>query len=104
MKIIIIICCIVGVAIQIHAQSYIIPNGVTLFPNTGIGQEIRVIQGDTGDYTGFFLDTKDMHVFPLSPNYFYMDMYMDEGVRVYEVLSGDLDPIPIGYLGGQIAT
>lgn len=76
--------CLFGVALQLHAQGYIVPNGVSY---TGLNifgaYEIRVLQNPSnGNYTGFWLAPQGMTQ-PI--NTFSFDRYLDEGVRVFLV-------------------
>lgn len=63
----------------LHAQAFIVPNGVTMQPNNGV----RVIQNPSdGNYTGFFL-------YQQTPTTFLFSSLADEGVRVFQVTLND---------------
>ena len=71
----------IGTTSQLHAQGYIVPNGVTSAYNSPI--EIRVIQNpNTLDYTGFTF-------FPGTGDSFMYAHLLDEGVRVFFVSAND---------------
>jgi hypothetical protein len=84
-----------GFALRLAAQGYIVPNGVTYAGYSPIfmGYEVDVIQNPSnGDYTGFALSPQMITTFSFAT-------YLDEGVRVFRVSSGDpvsLDPILAG--------
>ena len=89
---------LLGVALHVHAQGYMVPNGVTNFGlNFAGGYEIRVRQsGTNSDYTGFMLTPEGRT--PPSPftNTFAYSHYLDESVRVFFVSSNQpvsLQPI-----------
>jgi PEP-CTERM motif len=77
---------------ELHAQGYIVPNGVSLFPGgaTGSGSIVTVIQNPTNsDFTGFYLDPQGSSTFLFNP-------FLDEQVRTFLVSSNDsisLQPI-----------
>jgi hypothetical protein len=79
-----------GVILKLHAQGYIVPNGVSYFGLNFLGgYEIRVLQNPTNtDYTGFLLTPQgktppsSLHI-----NTFSFSGYVDEGVRVFLVSS-----------------
>ena len=83
---------------QIHAQGYIIPGGVT-YGNSDLftGTEIDVIQNPTNsDYTGFALEPKGKTPPTVYTNTFLFNLLLDEGVRVFLVNSNQpisLQPI-----------
>lgn len=87
--------------LNVHAQGYIVPNGVTyLGLNTFGGYEIRVLQNPTNsDYTGFWLKPAGMTPPTVFTNTFSVDYYLDEGVRVFLLSANDplsLDTILAG--------
>ncbi len=78
-------------SVQAKAQGYIVPNGVTYLGFGGLGgYETHVLQNPTnGNYTGFLLS-------PQSQTTFSFSVFLDEGVRVFQVSSNDpisLQPI-----------
>ena len=79
-----------GVILQLHAQGYIVPNGVTYLGQTSLGYETHVLQNPTNsNYTGFVLN-------PIDINTFSFFSFTDEGVRVFVVSENDpisLQPI-----------
>jgi len=85
---------------QIHAQGYIVPNGVTYVGYSDIfsGYLMNVIQNPTNsDYTGFALSpVGKTPPTSLYTNTFSFSIYVDEGVRVFLVSANDpisLQPI-----------
>lgn len=82
---------VLAVTLQLQAQGYIVPNGVTYGGYlSGFGYEIDVIYNPANSYaTGFFLT-------PKSANTFQFDPIVDVGVRVFQVSADDpisLQPI-----------
>jgi len=78
-------------AVQVEAQGYIVPNGVTYLGFGGLGgYETHVLQNPTnGNYTGFLLSRQ-------SQTTFLFGAFLDEGVRVFQVSPNDpvsLQPI-----------
>lgn len=92
--------CLFGMILQLHAQGYIIPNGVTSLGFNGAGYEIHVIQNPTNaDYTGFSLDPMGKTLPTLYTNTYRFTPFVDEGVRTFLVSSNDaisLQPILAG--------
>ena len=71
-----------GTVLQLHAQGFIVPNGVTSV-NIGIANEIVVIQHPSPqDTTGFILLSRGGDSFAFSS-------VVDEGVRVFFVSAND---------------
>jgi PEP-CTERM motif len=71
-----------GTALQLHAQGYLVPNGVTAV-HIADNVDVRVIQNPTnGDYTDFRLA-------PVGVNGFIFSSASDEGVRVFLVSLND---------------
>ena len=91
-----ILSCLFGVAFQIYAQGYIVPNGVTTnyIPDSG---EISVIHDPTNSYyTGFFLNPIGKTQPTTYTNTFAFGVVLDVGVRAFLVQSNDaisLQPI-----------
>ena len=91
--------CCLAATLQIQAQGYIIPIGVTYVGYSGLfnGYEIDVIQNPTNsDYTGFALEPKGKTPPTVYTNTFLFNLYLDEGVRVFLVNSNQpisLQPI-----------
>ncbi len=84
--------------LQLHAQGYIVPNGVSYAGNVpGLGSEIHVLQNPTNsDYTGFFLTPQGKTQPTVYTNTFSFNPFLDEGVRTFLVSSNDsisLQPI-----------
>jgi len=77
-------------AVCLHAQGYIVPNGVSFPGFNGLGYETRVLQNPTNsDYTGFLLT-------PQNASTFQFAVFLDEGVRTFLVSSNasiSLQPI-----------
>jgi hypothetical protein len=90
-----------GALIQVHAQGYIVPNGVTFNGFDGVGYSVFVTQNpSTGDYTGFDLNPVG-ETPPSSPyvNTYLFNPIVDEGVRTFIVSANDaisLQPIMAG--------
>ena len=82
--------CMIGAALHLHAQGYIVPNGVTFLGFNGAGYEIHVLQNPTnGNYTGLSLLPQHSTSFQFSP-------FADEGVRTFIVSSNQpVSPQPI---------
>ena len=76
-------------SINLFAQGYIVPNGVTHQRySPGIGYTVHVLQNPTNlDYTGFALNPLGITQPSLYVNTFSFDHYVDEGVRVFLVSS-----------------
>lgn len=71
-------CCVVGITFQIHAQGYIVANGVTPANFSGVSA-FHVLQNPTnGNYTGFVF-------IPQTVSAFLFDAFADESVRVFFV-------------------
>ena len=89
---------ILSATLHIHAQGYIVPNGVTYGGFNGVGYAVNVIHDPTNGYaTGFFLDPVGKTP-PTSTytNTFRFDPLVDIGVRAFLVSSNDpvsLQPI-----------
>jgi hypothetical protein len=86
--------CVFAFTIGVNAQGYIVPNGVTYLGLSDLGAyETHVLQNPTnGGYTGFLLR-------PQSQTSFSFDVFVDEGVRVFQVSPNDpisLQPIQAG--------
>ncbi|MCU0785784.1 MAG: PEP-CTERM sorting domain-containing protein [Verrucomicrobia bacterium] len=89
---------LLSATLQLHAQGYIVPNGVVYAGLHSGGYEIDVVHDPTNGYsTGFFLDPLSKTP-PASPytNTFLFDYILDVGVRVFLVSLNDpvsLQPI-----------
>jgi hypothetical protein len=86
---------IFGAILQVHAQGYIVPNGVTYIGQTGLGYETDVIHDPANlYYTGFGLDPRGRTP-PTSTyiNTFLFDPIVDVSVRVF--LVSENDPISL---------
>jgi hypothetical protein len=83
-KFVILLGCLFAAILQLHAQGYIVANGVTYAGSTpSLGAEIHVLQNPTnGDYTGFSLT-------PQGGNAFLFNPFVDEGVRTFLVSFND---------------
>jgi hypothetical protein len=86
-------CCLLSATSQLHAQGYIVPNGVVYVGDIrGLGYEIDVLHNPAptnGAHTGFFLQ-------PQNPTTFLFAGIVDIGVRVFFVSANDpvsLQPI-----------
>lgn len=90
--------CLLAAMLQLHAQGYIEPNGVTFNGFDGLGYSVFVIQNPTnGDYTGFDLNPNGKTP-PASPyvNTYLFNPFLDEQVRTFLVSSNQpisLQPI-----------
>ena len=86
-----------GIAFQLHAQGYIVPNGVTYAGNDpNFGSIIHVLQNPTNsDHTGFLLR-------PEGANTFLFGSFLDEGVRVFLVSFNQ--PISLSAISSQSYT
>src|ERR1051326_9486649 len=89
--------CMIGAALHLHAQGYIVPNGVTFLGFDSFGYQTHVIQNPTnGNYTGFDLVPQNQTP---PTNRFQFSPFLDEGVRTFLVSSNDpisLQPILAG--------
>lgn len=94
---------VLGAALQLYGQGYIVPNGVLYIGNIGTPgfpvYEIDVLHNpnsSSGNYTGFLLQPRGMTPPTVYINTFLFDPIVDIGVRVFLVSSNDamsLQPI-----------
>jgi hypothetical protein len=89
---------LIGAAIRLYSQGYVIPNGVAFNSYDGLGYSVFVTQNPTnGDYTGFdLIPAGRTPPSSLYVNTFSFSPIVDEGVRTFIVSSNDaisLQPI-----------
>lgn len=96
-KLLVIAATTVAITLQVHAQGYIVPNGVVYAGHTGLGYEIDVVRDPTNyTYTGFGLIPTGKTQPTVYTNTFLFNPIVDIGVRVFLVSSNDsisLQPI-----------
>jgi hypothetical protein len=85
MKRLVIVCCILGTAVQLHAQGTIVTGGITFFTGTqtGLGSEIHILHNtdpNTG-YTGFNFTPQG----EVPADTFKLNIFVDVGVRIFSV-------------------
>ena len=89
-----------GIALQVHAQGYIVPNGVVYSGYTGLGYEVDVMHDPTNSYyTGFGLIPNGKTGSTVYVNTFLFDPIVDVSVRTFLVSANQpmsLQPIQAG--------
>jgi len=81
----IITCCILGTVIQIHAQGYIIPDGITMNPDQGFGPEVHIeLVSPSGSADFSFTPTSYF-----TPNVFDVNIVLLSGVLIFSVQEND---------------